>query len=92
MYYAIYTRQSVEKLDELTSCQVQFQTCKDFAEAEGTPHTCWIGEHFDDEGYSGMNLDRPGMTRLRELMRDQSCAARGRARRKPVRLGAVLAV
>jgi site-specific DNA recombinase len=68
MRYAIYTRQSAEKLDDLTSCQVQFQTCKDFAETERASNACWIGEPFDDQGYSGMTLDRPGMTRLRELV------------------------
>ncbi len=36
--YAIYTRQSVEKLADFSSCQAQFDTCRDFAEAVGV--TC----------------------------------------------------
>ena len=33
--YAIYTRQSVDKGGESSSCEVQFLTCQDFAKATG---------------------------------------------------------
>jgi site-specific DNA recombinase len=66
--YAVYTRQSVDKGDEFSSCQVQFLTCKDSAKATGAPDLQWIGQRFDDEGYSGATLDRPAMRRLRKLI------------------------
>lgn len=66
--YAIYTRQSVDKGDEFTSCDVQFQTCQDSANAAGGSNMHWIGQRFDDHGYSGTTLDRPGMRKLRKLI------------------------
>lgn len=66
--YAIYTRQSVEKLGDFSSCQAQFHTCKDFAEATGEPNLHWCGQRFDDEGQSGATLDRSGMRRLRKVI------------------------
>ena len=66
--YAIYTRQSVDKGDEFSSCEVQFLTCQDFAKATGGPGLRWIGQRFDDEGYSGATLDRPAMRRLRKII------------------------
>ena len=38
--YAIYTRQSVERLEDFSSCQAQFMTCEDFAKATGEPNQC----------------------------------------------------
>ena len=35
--YAIYTRQSTDKGDEFSSCEVQFLTCRESAEALGRP-------------------------------------------------------
>jgi hypothetical protein len=57
--YAIYTRQSVEKLEDFTSCEAQFHTCQDYAKASGERNLHWCGQRFDDEGYSGATLDRP---------------------------------
>lgn len=65
--YAIYTRQSVDKLADFSSCQAQFDTCRDFAEASGEPGQVWCGQHFDDEGQSGATLERPGMRKLRKV-------------------------
>ncbi|MBN2130293.1 MAG: recombinase family protein [Sedimentisphaerales bacterium] len=59
--YAIYTRQSVDKLADFSSCQAQFDTCRDFARAGGERGLAWCGQHFDDEGQSGATLDRPGI-------------------------------
>lgn len=64
--YAIYTRQSTEPRDGLSSCEGQFQVCLDFARSEARPGDEWIGERFDDEGVSGRTLDRPALNRLRE--------------------------
>ena len=63
--FAIYTRQSSEPRDGLSSCDAQFQLCMDVARAESRPDDRWIGERFDDEGISGRTLDRPALTRLR---------------------------
>jgi site-specific DNA recombinase len=66
--YAIYTRQSVEKVDRLSSCEVQFMTCRDFACAAGEANLHWTGQRFDDDGYSGATLDRPAMRELRKTI------------------------
>ena len=51
--YAVYTRQSVDKGDEFSSCEAQFMTCRDFAAETGEPGLYWISQRFDDEGRSG---------------------------------------
>jgi len=66
--YAIYTRQSVEKLADFSSCQAQFQTCQDFVAALNDPLLHWCGQRFDDEGQSGSTLDRPAMSKLRKVV------------------------
>jgi len=66
--YAIYTRQSVGKAEDFSSCDVQFMTCQEFARAMGEPGLHWTGQRFDDEGYSGATLDRPAMRRLRKVI------------------------
>ena len=66
--YAIYTRQSVERLADFSSCQAQFDTCRDYAEAAGEPWQVWCGQRFDDEGQSGATLDRPAMRKLRKVV------------------------
>ncbi|MEX2670823.1 MAG: recombinase family protein [Phycisphaeraceae bacterium] len=66
--YAIYTRQSVEKLVDFSSCEAQFHTCRDFAEATGERSLVWCGQRFDDEGESGATLDRPAMQKLRKVV------------------------
>ncbi|MCC6679471.1 MAG: recombinase family protein [Phycisphaeraceae bacterium] len=67
--YAIYTRQSVDRLMDFSSWQAQFMTCRDFAHATGEPDLRWCGRHFEDEGQSGDTLQRPAMCELRELIR-----------------------
>ncbi len=66
--YAIYTRQSSDGLLDFSSCDAQFATCRDFAQQSGEPTLHWIEQHFDNEGYSGATLDRPGMRRLRKVI------------------------
>jgi hypothetical protein len=67
--YAIYTRQSAEPRDGLSSCEAQFQTCLRYAQREPSASNVWIGERFDDEGVSGRTLDRPALNRLRERVK-----------------------
>ena len=64
--YAIYTRQSVERPADFSSCDAQFMKCRSFADRD--TNTAWIGERFDDEGESGGSLERPALTRLRVLI------------------------
>ena len=60
--YAIYTRQSVDKGDEFSSCKAQFVTCRDCAKETGEePWLHWISERFDDEGRPDATLDRPAL-------------------------------
>jgi len=66
--YAIYTRQSVDRGDEFSSCEAQFITCRDFAKETGEPGLRWLGQRFDDEGRSGATLDRPAMRSLRRAI------------------------
>jgi len=61
---AIYTRQSSNTDADLTSCEVQFDACRSFLEARKDDGWRWIGERFDDEGWSGATLDRPALQRL----------------------------
>jgi len=65
--YAIYTRQSVEKLADFSSCEAQFHTCQDYVSAFDDPNLHWCGQRFDDEGQSGSMLDRPAMRKLRKV-------------------------
>jgi hypothetical protein len=52
--YAIYTRQSRVRNDiTLSSCDVQFQICRDHAEAIFPPAIPWCGTRHDDPGQSG---------------------------------------
>lgn len=67
--FAIYTRQSAEPRDGLSSCEGQFQTCLDFARAAGWLDEGLIAEHFEDQGGSGSRLDRPALKRLRQLVK-----------------------
>jgi len=66
--YAIYTRQSVARGDDLGSCEVQFMTRRDAARAEGDRSLHWTGQRFDDAGCSGATLDRPAMRKLRKVI------------------------
>lgn len=61
----IYTRQSVSSSDELSSCAVQREACAVFAASQG-----WIVEdYFEDWGFSGATLDRPGLQKLLRVVR-----------------------
>ena len=63
--YAIYTRQSVAKSEDLFgSCAAQFNVCQDFVAARAAPNWQWIGARFDDVGISGTADRRPALDLL----------------------------
>lgn len=66
---AIYTRQSVEKHDDLSSCQLQFDLCSAHIQSRRSMGYELIEERFADEGYSGATLDRPAFQRLLSVIR-----------------------
>ena len=66
--YAIYTRQSVDRGDSFSSCDVQFITCRAAAIASGRPELQWVDQHFDDVGYSGATLERPALQAFRQMI------------------------
>jgi site-specific DNA recombinase len=62
---AIYARVSSERQKEEQTIASQTAVLKEYAEAKGyTVSVEWI---FQDEGYSGSLLVRPGLERLRDL-------------------------
>lgn len=66
---AIYTRKSTEKglEQEFNSLHAQREACEAYVASQR--HEGWIAlaEHYDDPGFSGGNIERPG---LQKLMRD----------------------
>ena len=68
-YCAIYTRQSIDTRSDFTSCQTQFEVCRNYLKSQQWLGWRWIEERFDDEGYSGATLDRPALQRLLEKVR-----------------------
>jgi len=66
---AIYTRQSIDTRSDFTSCQAQFEVCRNYLKSQQWLGWRWIEERFDDEGYSGATLDRPALRRLLEKVR-----------------------
>ncbi|HEY8347604.1 MAG TPA: recombinase family protein [Symbiobacteriaceae bacterium] len=63
---AIYVRWSTDDQGEGTTPAVQLEGCRHYVLSQG-----WHPRDdltFIDDGYSGGNLDRPGLTRLRELV------------------------
>jgi site-specific DNA recombinase len=69
--YAIYTRQSVERPADFSSCEAQFTKCQALADRGGNENVVWVGQRFDDEGESGGTLNRPALTRLRALVQSR---------------------
>lgn len=63
---AIYTRQSVESHNDLSSCQVQFDLCSAHVRSLGYET---VDERFDDEGHSGTTINRPALNRLLDVVR-----------------------
>ena len=66
---AIYTRQSVSSSDGLSSCEVQHEACFLYMQSQREHGWTLLHERFDDDGYSGASLDRPGLNRLLGVVR-----------------------
>lgn len=66
---AIYTRQSVSSSDSLSSCAVQYEACRLYIESQRELGWTLLPDRFDDDGYTGASLDRPGLNRLLGLVR-----------------------
>ena len=68
---AIYTRKSSEEglEQEFNSLDAQREACESYIKSQ--KHEGWVAvrESYDDGGYSGGNLDRPGLARLLEDVR-----------------------
>ena len=70
---AVYTRQSVVRAGDdpaLASCAVQRTLCTEFIRSMAWRGWYPIGERFDDEGYSGATIERPGLERLIARIQD----------------------
>jgi len=65
---AIYTRKSTEDgLDqEFNSLDAQYEACRSYVLSQRHEGWSLVSERFDDGGFSGGNLDRPGLKRLLE--------------------------
>lgn len=63
---AIYTRQSVtrSKSGDFTSCRAQWEACLRYIAAQKDELWIPVRGRFDDEGFSGATLERPGLQRL----------------------------
>lgn len=61
---AIYTRQSVAREIDLTSCEVQRELCEAFVGSMQYEGWICLAERFDEVGVSGGTLDRPALRRL----------------------------
>ena len=65
---ACYTRKSVEDatLDrDFNSLTSQREACENYIESQRSKGWVCLPEHYDDGGYSGGNMNRPAMTRLK---------------------------
>jgi DNA invertase Pin-like site-specific DNA recombinase len=69
---AIYTRQSVLRRGDpaLASCKVQRLLCTEFIRSMAWRGWYPVGEHFDDEGFSGATVERPGLDKLFQRIRE----------------------
>jgi site-specific DNA recombinase len=65
----IYTRQSVSSSDGLSSCEVQHEACSLYVQSQREHGWTLLPERFDNDGYSGASLDRPGLSRLLAVVR-----------------------
>jgi DNA invertase Pin-like site-specific DNA recombinase len=59
----------VSSSDGLSSCQIQHEACQSYLDSQRTHGWTLLPERFDDDGYSGASLERPGLNRLLALVR-----------------------
>jgi site-specific DNA recombinase len=69
---AVYTRKSSEEgLDQdFNSLEAQREACEAYVRSQA--HEGWklLPDHFDDGGFSGGNMERPGLSRLMDKVRE----------------------
>ena len=74
---AVYTRKSTEDglLQEFNSLDAQYEACTAYALSQR--HEGWtvIADRYDDGGFSGGNMQRPGLVRLLDDLGEVSKAA-----------------
>ena len=68
MQVAIYTRVSTERQEREQTIESQVPVLRAWVEAHG--HSVRDEHVFQDQGYSGARLDRPGLDRLRDTVQD----------------------
>jgi hypothetical protein len=61
---AIYTRQSSVPHHGDTSCEFQFDACLSLVKARAGIGWTWVGTRYDDPGFCGATMDRPGLQQL----------------------------
>ena len=64
---AIYTRKSVEEglEQEFNSLDAQRLACENYAASQAIKNWRVLPEHYDDGGYTGGNMNRPGLKQLK---------------------------
>jgi DNA invertase Pin-like site-specific DNA recombinase len=65
---AIYTRKSTEDglEQEFNSLDAQYEACQAYIKSQKSEGWILAKTHYEDGGFSGGNIDRPGLTRLLE--------------------------
>lgn len=63
---AIYTRKSSEEglEQDFNSLDAQYESCAAYVASQKSEGWTTINQHYDDGGFSGGNMDRPGLKRL----------------------------
>ncbi len=66
----VYTRQSRESKDEYSSCESQSDACRAFVKARHPEGWVYNGQRYDDMASSSETLDRPGLKKLFQHIRE----------------------
>ncbi len=68
---AVYTRKSTEEgLDQnFNSLHAQRDACDNYIASQKSEGWLMLGDRYDDGGFSGGNMDRPGLKRLLDDVR-----------------------
>lgn len=66
----VYTRQSRESNDEYSSCESQSDVCRAFVKARHPEGWVYNGQRYDDVASSSETLDRPGLKKLFQHIRE----------------------
>jgi DNA invertase Pin-like site-specific DNA recombinase len=68
---AVYTRKSSDEgLEQsFNSLEAQREACENYIKSQAHEGWVLVPDHFDDGGFSGGNMDRPGLQQLLDLVR-----------------------